>query len=44
VVAERGRYPAESRFYDQLDRDGNRRFYRQGIGKLAGPWVAVYEL
>jgi hypothetical protein len=44
VLAERGRYPAESRFYDQLDRDGNRRFYRQGVGKLAGPWVAVYEL
>lgn len=44
VLAERGRYPAEGRFYDKLDRDGNRRFYRQGIGKLAGPWVAVYEL
>jgi hypothetical protein len=44
VLAERGRYPAESSFYDQLDRGGNRRFYRQGVGKLAGPWVAVYEL
>jgi hypothetical protein len=44
VRKERGRYPVESRFYDQLDREGNRRFYRQGVGKLAGPWVAVYEL
>jgi hypothetical protein len=44
VRRERGRYPVESRFYDQLDREGNRRFYRQGVGKLAGPWVAVYEL
>jgi hypothetical protein len=44
VRNERGRYPVESRFYDQLDREGNRRFYRQGVGKLAGPWVAVYEL
>lgn len=38
------RYPAEIRFYDQLARLGNRRFYREGVGKLAGPWVAVYEL
>jgi hypothetical protein len=44
VRKERRRYPVESRFYDQLDREGNRRFYRQGVGKLAGPWVAVYEL
>jgi hypothetical protein len=44
VRAERGRYPAESAFYDQLERRGNRRFYRRGVGKLAGPWVAVYEL
>ena len=44
VLTERERYPAESRFYDQLDRRGNRRFFRDGVGKLAGPWVAVYEL
>jgi 4-amino-4-deoxy-L-arabinose transferase-like glycosyltransferase len=44
VRAERSRYPAESAFYDQLERRGNRRFYRRGVGKLAGPWVAVYEL
>jgi 4-amino-4-deoxy-L-arabinose transferase-like glycosyltransferase len=44
VRAERERYPAESRFYDTLERRGNRRFYRRGVGKLAGPWVAVYEL
>ena len=44
VLRERDRYPAESRFYDQLARVGKRRFYREGVGKLAGPWVAVYEL
>jgi 4-amino-4-deoxy-L-arabinose transferase-like glycosyltransferase len=44
VLAERGRYPAEGRFYDQLARRGKRRFFRDGVGKLAGPWVAVYEL
>jgi 4-amino-4-deoxy-L-arabinose transferase-like glycosyltransferase len=44
VRAARGRYPTESTFYDQLERRGNRRFYRRGVGKLAGPWVAVYEL
>jgi 4-amino-4-deoxy-L-arabinose transferase-like glycosyltransferase len=44
VLAQRERYPAESAFYDRLERSGNRRFYRRGVGKLAGPWVAVYEL
>jgi hypothetical protein len=44
VRAERGRYPTENAFYDELERRGNRRFYRDGVGKLAGPWVAVYEL
>jgi hypothetical protein len=44
VLRERDRYQAESRFYDQLARDAKRRFYRAGVGKLAGPWVAVYEL
>jgi 4-amino-4-deoxy-L-arabinose transferase-like glycosyltransferase len=44
VRAEPGRYPAESAFYDELDRRENRRFFRDGVGKLAGPWVAVYQL
>jgi 4-amino-4-deoxy-L-arabinose transferase-like glycosyltransferase len=44
VRRERGRYPTENHFYDQLARGGKRRFYRQGVGKLAGPWVALYEL
>jgi hypothetical protein len=44
VRAARARYPYENRFYDELARGGNRRFYRRGVGKLAGPWVAVYEL
>jgi hypothetical protein len=44
VQRQRGRYPVESRFYDELARMGNRRFYRRGVGRLAGPWVAVYEL
>jgi 4-amino-4-deoxy-L-arabinose transferase-like glycosyltransferase len=44
IRAEREHYPAESRFYDALARQGNRRFFRRGVGKLAGPWVAVYEL
>ena len=44
VRAHRDLYPAESRFYDELERRGNRRFYREGVGRLAGPWVAVYEL
>jgi 4-amino-4-deoxy-L-arabinose transferase-like glycosyltransferase len=44
VRRHRDRYRAESRFYDELERRGNRRFYRDGVGKLAGPWVAVYEL
>jgi 4-amino-4-deoxy-L-arabinose transferase-like glycosyltransferase len=44
VEAARGRYPRTARFYAQLAREGKRRFYRTGTGKLAGPWVAVYEL
>jgi hypothetical protein len=44
VQRQRGSYPVESRFYDELARMGNRRFYRRGVGRLAGPWVAVYEL
>lgn len=44
VEAAKDRYPRAARFYDELDRQGKRRFYRTGTGKLAGPWVAVYEL
>ncbi len=44
VEAAGDRYPRDSRFYDELDRQGKRRFYRSGTGTLAGPWVAVYEL
>jgi hypothetical protein len=44
VRRARARYPYENRFYDELARGGDRRFYRRGVGKLAGPWVAVYEL
>jgi 4-amino-4-deoxy-L-arabinose transferase-like glycosyltransferase len=44
VEAAKDRYPRAARFYDELDREGKRRFYRTGTGKLAGPWVAVYEL
>ncbi|HEU4941873.1 MAG TPA: glycosyltransferase 87 family protein [Gaiellaceae bacterium] len=44
VAAAGDRYAYEKRFYDELERRGNRRFYRAAKGKLAGPWVAVYEL
>jgi Dolichyl-phosphate-mannose-protein mannosyltransferase len=44
VEDAREHYPREARFYDQLAREGKRRFYRAPVGKLAGPWVAVYEL
>jgi hypothetical protein len=44
VRAAGGRYPRDLRFYRDLERQGKRRFYRTGTGKLAGPWVAVYEL
>jgi 4-amino-4-deoxy-L-arabinose transferase-like glycosyltransferase len=44
VRREARRYRREGRFYDELERTGNRRFYRRGVGRLAGPWVAVYEL
>jgi hypothetical protein len=44
VDAAADRYPRDARFYDELERQGNRRFYRAATGKLAGPWVAVYEL
>ena len=44
VAAAGNRYSRVTRFYDQLEQEENRRFYRVGTGKLAGPWVAVYEL
>jgi hypothetical protein len=44
VLAARERYPLEASFYDELRQRANRRFYRAGVGTLAGPWVAVYEL
>jgi 4-amino-4-deoxy-L-arabinose transferase-like glycosyltransferase len=49
AVADRVRaaaddYPRDARFYEELEREGKRRFYRAATGKLAGPWVAVYEL
>jgi hypothetical protein len=44
VRREADRYRREQRFYDELEQTGNRRFYRRGVGRLAGPWVAVYEL
>jgi hypothetical protein len=44
VAAAKAHYPRDSRFYDQLEQQGNRRFYQAATGKLAGPWVAVYEL
>ena len=43
VLKERGRYPVESRFYMELDREGNRRFSDR-VSANWGPWVAVYEL
>ena len=44
VRRQRGRYPVESRFYDELARTGNRRFYRRGVGRLAEPCIAVNDL
>jgi hypothetical protein len=44
VAAAKEHYPRDARFYDQLERQGDRRFYQAATGKLAGPWVAVYEL
>jgi 4-amino-4-deoxy-L-arabinose transferase-like glycosyltransferase len=44
VLDARDRYPAESRFYDDLERDADR-LYRVDAGDgLAGPWAAVYHL
>jgi hypothetical protein len=45
VLAARDRYPAESRFYDQLDRHA-RLAYEVDPAQpgLAGPWVRLYRL
>jgi 4-amino-4-deoxy-L-arabinose transferase-like glycosyltransferase len=43
VLAVRSRYPLETRFYAQLNRQ--RRVYRLDPGnRYAGPWVALYRL
>lgn len=44
VLAARERYPAEARFYDELERSTTRVFRTESGGGLAGPWVAVYRL
>jgi hypothetical protein len=44
VRRERQRYATENRFYDELALRGKRRLHREGVGKLAGPWVTLYEL
>ena len=44
VVAARDRYPAEARFYAELETSAARVFRTDPGGELAGPWVAVYRL
>jgi hypothetical protein len=44
VLDARDRYPAESRFYDDLERGADRLYRVDGGRGLAGPWVAVYHL
>ena len=44
VLAARERYPAEARFYDELESTATRLFRAEPGGRLAGPWVAVYRL
>ena len=44
VLAARERYPAEARFYAELDTSAARVFRADPGGELAGPWVAVYRL
>jgi 4-amino-4-deoxy-L-arabinose transferase-like glycosyltransferase len=43
VLAARGHYPAETRFYERLRTAAKRVFYKVPDG-LNGPWVAVYRL
>ena len=44
VRAAAGRYPHETRFYDDLERRTDRLLLLRPGGDLAGPWVAVYRL
>ena len=44
VLAARGDYPREARFYDDLRTKAKRAFYLEPGDGRAGPWVAVYRL
>jgi 4-amino-4-deoxy-L-arabinose transferase-like glycosyltransferase len=44
VLAAAGRYPAEARFYRQLDLEAERVLHVVPGDGLAGPWVALYRL
>jgi hypothetical protein len=44
VLAARGRYPRETRFYERLAVGAKRIYYVQKGHGLTGPWVAVYRL
>jgi len=44
VLAAADRYPAESRFYAELESDARRLLRVDPGGARAGPWVAVYRL
>lgn len=44
VLAARGHYPVETRFYRELDTRADRVFRLDPDGELVGPWVAVYRL
>lgn len=44
VLAARGRYAAEKRFYADLRRRARRVYYVAKGPDLAGPWVAVYRI
>jgi hypothetical protein len=37
-------YPEENRFYDALDARARRVFRIEPGDRLAGPWVALYQL
>ena len=44
VLAAAGHYPAEARFYRQLEREAERVLHVVPGEGLAGPWVALYRL
>jgi hypothetical protein len=44
VADAAGDYPAEARFYDDLERSADRVYRLDPGGDYAGPWVAVYRL